>query len=234
MSNLSSFSHRLPELCDSINRKLGGPVIVKPSKSRSLKRSSSKRDQRPGAVTKRPTPGKPTRTLQRALSTEQQSRRSVSRGPSNMIALMRSATSTSLPGIKREASDSAAIKSTLKAEPDLLNRRGGLLSRSSSMSNLQDARASKKAQVEAELKDAISSLRKPNREVVGKALAEAAERRATVSLSAKSESTTTLLFYRGMLTISRSQKACPELPWRFGREGYASEQPVQGRICIKV
>ncbi|KAJ4235952.1 hypothetical protein NW759_001036 [Fusarium solani] len=179
------FSHRLPELCDSINRKLGGPVIVKPSKSRSLKRSSSKRDQRPGAVTKRPTPGKPTRTLQRALSTEQQSRRSVSRGPSNMIALMRSATSTSLPGIKREASDSAAIKSTLKAEPDLLNRRGGLLSRSSSMSNLQDARASKKAQVEAELKDAISSLRKPNRDVVGKALAEAAERRATVSLSAK-------------------------------------------------
>ncbi|KAL6356518.1 hypothetical protein LRP88_10119 [Fusarium phalaenopsidis] len=179
------FSHRLPELCDSINRKLGGPVIVKPSKSGSLKRSSSKRDQRPGAVTKRPTPGKPTRTLQRALSTEQQSRRSVSRGPSNMIALMRSATSTSLPGIKREASDSAAIKSALKAEPDLLNRRSGLLSRSSSMSNLQDARASKKAQVEAELKDAISSLRKPNREVVGKALAEAAERRANVSLSAK-------------------------------------------------
>ncbi|KAJ4322778.1 hypothetical protein N0V84_004671 [Fusarium piperis] len=151
----------------------------------SLKRSSSKRDQRPGAVTKRPTPGKPTRTLQRALSTEQQSRRSVSRGPSNMIALMRSATPASLPGIKREASDSAAIKSALKAEPDLLNRRGGLLSRSSSMSNLQDAKASKKAQVEAELKDAISSLRKPNREVVGKALAEAAERRATVSLSAK-------------------------------------------------
>ncbi|RSL72813.1 hypothetical protein CEP54_000793 [Fusarium duplospermum] len=179
------FSHRLPELCDSINRKLGGPVIVKPSKSRSLKRSASKRDQRPGAVTKRPTPGKPTRTLQRALSTEQQSRRSVSRGPSNAIALMRSATSTSLPGIKREASDSSLIKSALKAEPDLLNRRGGSLSRSSSMSNLQDARASKKAQVEAQLKDAISSLRKPNREVVGKALAEAAERQATVSLSAK-------------------------------------------------
>jgi hypothetical protein len=102
------------------------------------------------------------------------------------------------------------------------------------MSNLQDARASKKAQVEAELKDAISSLRKPNREVVGKALAEAAERRATVSLSAKSESTTTLLFYWGMLTTSRSQKACPELPWRFSCQGYASKQSVQGCICIKV
>ncbi|KAF4465843.1 dna replication regulator sld3 [Fusarium albosuccineum] len=179
------FSHRLPELCDSINRKLGGPVIVKPSKSRTLKRSSSKRDQRPGSVTKRHAPGQPSRTLQRALSTDQQSRRSISRGPSNAIALMRSATSTSVPGIKREASDSAAVKSLLKAEPDLLNRKSGPLSRSSSMSNLQDVKANKKAQVEAELKEAISSLRKPNREVVSKAMAEAAERRATVSLSAK-------------------------------------------------
>lgn len=151
-----------------------------------------------------------------------------------MIALMRSATSTSLPGIKRETSDSAAIKSALKAEPDLLNRRGGLLSRSSSMSNLQDARASKKAQVEAALKDAISSLRKPNREVVGKALAEAAERRATVSLSAKSEFTDRVSLRWDTLTISRSQKANPKLPRRFGRQGYTSKQPVQGCICIKL
>lgn len=71
-------------------------------------------------------------------------------------------------------------------DPDLMNRKSGPLSRSSSISNLQDVKYSKKAQVEAELKDAISSLRKPNREVVGKALAEAAERRATVSSSAKS------------------------------------------------
>ncbi|KAM0290225.1 hypothetical protein ACHAO9_005362 [Fusarium lateritium] len=179
------FSHRLPELCDSINRKLGGPVIVKPSRPKALRRTSSKRSPKPGAVIKRSASGQPTRTLQRALSTEQQSRRSVSRGPSNMIALMRSATSTSLPGIKREASDPAIVKSVLNAEPDLMNRRSGPLSRSSSVSNLQDLRSNKKVQVEAELKEAISSLRKPNREVVGKALAEAAERRATVSLSAK-------------------------------------------------
>ncbi|CAJ0553759.1 Ff.00g122710.m01.CDS01 [Fusarium sp. VM40] len=179
------FSHRLPELCDSINRKLGGPVIVKPSRPKALRRSSSKRSPKPGSVAKRSASGQPPRTLQRALSTEQQSRRSVSRGPSNMIALMRSATSTSLPGIKREASDPALVKSVLNAEPDLMNRKNGPLSRSSSISNLQDLRSSKKVQVEAELKEAISSLRKPNREVVGKALAEAAERRATVTLSAK-------------------------------------------------
>ncbi|KAF5231287.1 hypothetical protein FANTH_13466 [Fusarium anthophilum] len=179
------FSHRLPELCDSINRKLGGPVIVKPTRPKLLKRSSSKRSPKPGAVAKRSLSGQPTRTLQRALSTEQQSRRSVSRGPSNMIALMRSATSTSLPGIKREASDPSLVKSVLNAESDLMNRRSGPLSRSSSVSNLQDAKSNKKAQVEAELKEAISSLRKPNREVVGKALAESAERRATVGSSAK-------------------------------------------------
>ncbi|KAF5583661.1 dna replication regulator sld3 [Fusarium pseudoanthophilum] len=179
------FSHRLPELCDSINRKLGGPVIVKPTRPKVLKRPSSKRSPKPGAVAKRSLSGQPTRTLQRALSTEQQSRRSVSRGPSNMIALMRSATSTSLPGIKREASDPSLAKSVLNAEPDLMNRKSGPLSRSSSVTNLQDAKSNKKAQVEAELKEAISSLRKPNREVVGKALAEAAERRATVGSSAK-------------------------------------------------
>ncbi|RBR01439.1 hypothetical protein FVER53590_08071 [Fusarium verticillioides] len=179
------FSHRLPELCDSINRKLGGPIIVKPTRPKVLKRPSSKRSPKPGAVAKRSLSGQPTRTLQRALSTEQQSRRSVSRGPSNMIALMRSATSTSLPGIKREASDPSLAKSVLNAEPDLMNRKSGPLSRSNSVTNLQDAKSNKKAQVEAELKEAISSLRKPNREVVSKALAEAAERRATVGSSAK-------------------------------------------------
>ncbi|GKT97797.1 dna replication regulator sld3 [Fusarium langsethiae] len=179
------FSHRLPELCDSINRKLGGPVIVKPSRPKALRRPSSKPSPKPGTVAKRSVSGQPTRTLQRALSTEQQSRRSISRGPSNMIALMRSATTTSLPGIKREASDPALVKSVLGNDPDLMNRKSGPLSRSSSVSNLQDAKFSKKAQVEAELRDAISSLRKPNRQVVGKALAEAAERRATVSSSAK-------------------------------------------------
>jgi hypothetical protein len=62
------------------------------------------------------------------------------------------------------------------------------LVRSNTIAGVEDAKARKKAMVEAELKDAISALRKPNRDVVGKALAEAAERRATTSSSAKSES----------------------------------------------
>jgi DNA replication regulator SLD3 len=185
-NNLGSFSARLPTVCDSINRKLGGPVIAPPSRSKSRSKQPVKRDTKPGSATKR-TPisilSAPP-TLQRALSTEQQHRRSVSRGPSNMIALMRSATSTAIPSFKREGSESVASRATPGAETRESQSRDGL-PRSISMTNVEDARAKKKAMVEAELKDAISALRKPNRDVVGKALVEAAERRISTGSSAK-------------------------------------------------
>lgn len=174
----------MPELCDSINRKLGGPVILSLIKSKSSKRSSSKREQKPGAVAKRPGPANSRRTLQRALSTEQQHRRSVSRGPGSAIALMRSAASTSVAGVKREGSEPVSLKALPKGEPQPSRQKQPSLSRSSSMTNLEDAKASKKAMVEAELKDAISALRKLNHGVVGKAMAEADERWALASLLA--------------------------------------------------
>ncbi|PHH84718.1 hypothetical protein CDD83_1504 [Cordyceps sp. RAO-2017] len=162
------FSARLPELCDSINRKLGGPVIVTPLKSKSSKQPGGRREQqKPGAAAKRPDPVDNRRTLQRALSTEQQHRRSVSRGPGNAIALMRSATSTSLASIKREGSEPAALRAIPQGGAKPPPRRQPPLSRSASASSLVDAKANKKAMVEAELKDAISALRKPNREPIG-------------------------------------------------------------------
>ncbi|POR39646.1 Uncharacterized protein TPAR_00161 [Tolypocladium paradoxum] len=182
---LPFFAARLPELCDSINRKLGGPVIVSPPKSKSSKRSANKREQKPGAAAQRPAPMNPRRTLQRALSTEQHHRRSVSRGPGNVIALMRSATSTSFSGVKREGSEPVSLKALPKGEAGLPRPKQPSLSRSSSMTNLEDTKANKKALVEAELRDAISALRKPNRDVVGKAMAEAAERRVLTGQSAK-------------------------------------------------
>lgn len=184
-----SYSSRLPQLCDSLSRKLGGPVIVPPkpkSKSKSLERTSSKHDQKPGAAARRTALHKEPRTLERALSFEQQHRRSVSRGPSQIADLMR-ATSTSVPSIKREDSDSVNLKAVSKGE--LSSRQDGRssLSRTSSMAGLEDTKANKKAKIEAELRDAISNLRKPNREVVGKAMAEAAERKASTATSAKSK-----------------------------------------------
>lgn len=74
-----------------------------------------------------------------------------------------------------------------KGESSEAQNRRVLLSRSSSMANLQDVKASKQAQVDAELKDAISALRKPNRDVVGKALTEAEERRISKVSLAKSK-----------------------------------------------
>lgn len=179
-----SFSARLPELCDAINRKLGGPVILSPLKSKS-KRPASKREQKPGAAAKRPGPASTRRTLQRALSTEQQLVRSVSRGPSNAIALLRSATSTSLSSVKREGSEPASLKALPKGELRQYQK-PPILSRGFSMSNAEDAKRNKKALVEAELKNAISALRKPNRDVVGKAMAEADQHRILAGLSAKS------------------------------------------------
>lgn len=176
------FSSRLPEMCDNLSRKLGGPVIISPakpkSKLRSLKRTSSA-SQKPGAATKRAAPKQEPRTLERALSYEQQNRRSISRAPSAIAEMMR--TSTKLPSIKRENSDP-----DLKETHQRPSSRSSLL-RSTSMADLKEDRTAKKARLEAELKDAISSIRKPNREIVGKAMTEAAERKVTTALSAKSE-----------------------------------------------
>lgn len=51
------------------------------------------------------------------------------------------------------------------------------------MNNTKNPRADKKALVEAELKNAISALRKPNREVVSKAMEEAAQHKLLSSKS---------------------------------------------------
>lgn len=152
-------------------------MIVPTGSGKSQKRSANKKEQKPGSATKRPAAPRPPRTLQRALSTDQHSRRSVSRGPSNMIALMRSATSTSVPTIRREGSESANLKRLLKKEDESQKRPA--LSRSSSNVASQDgSKASRQALVDAQVKDAIAALRKPNREVVGQAMEEADQQKA--------------------------------------------------------
>lgn len=151
------------------------------SKPRSLKRHSSKQELKPGAVTKRTARHKEPRTLERALSYDQQ-RRSMSRGPNNALALMRSATSAAIPTLKKEESDLGNSGLASQSRP-----RTSSLVRSTSMVDLQDVKANKKARVEAALKDAISSIRKPDRNVVGKAMQEEAERKVSALTSAKSE-----------------------------------------------
>ncbi|KAK3945315.1 DNA replication regulator SLD3-domain-containing protein [Diplogelasinospora grovesii] len=173
------FSARLPELCDSINRKLGGPVVQPPPKERHTKPAVPAPKPRPGAPMKRTSSIKKDseRTLERVLSNERM-RRSVSRGPSGALALLRSASVTAIPGLKREGSEPLLAMIPKAADATSLKDKAvSVFSRSTSTSSMQDLRAQRKAKVEAELKDAISALKKPNRALVGKEVVEEAEKR---------------------------------------------------------
>ncbi|KAK4466652.1 DNA replication regulator SLD3-domain-containing protein [Cladorrhinum samala] len=176
---LPFFSARLPELCDSLNRKLGGPVAQPPPK-KDFTRSASSLKAKPGAPTKRPIAAlkkDADRSLERALSSERL-RRSMSREPSKAIALMRSASTTSIPGLKREASE-PLLGMVPRKDKASLKERPRAFSRSTSSIGAQDMKARQKAEVEAELKDAISALKKPNRALAVKELADAVDKRAS-------------------------------------------------------
>ncbi|KAJ2974084.1 hypothetical protein NUW58_g8771 [Xylaria curta] len=174
------FSARLPEHCDSINRKLGGPIMMPPPKSNRKKpEASSKTKSKPGAATKRPAPSKSTSTLESFLSKEtEKNRRSMSRGPSGVIALMRSASTSTIPLLKREASEPLSLASIPKADTNNSSSIGTV-----SAKRRSETKEKRDAFVKAELQEAISTLRRPNREVIGKAITEANERRAVTSLS---------------------------------------------------
>lgn len=190
LTNLISFSPRLPERCKAINKKLGGPVATAPPKKK-LARSASASGaiSRPGAATKRPVPPKPRERLARVLTDErrEQERRSASAGPNRKIALMRSATMPAIPGLKREGSEAPSLVSIMSAEaqPIFASRGGVLNSKRFSQREVDfralipdaNAKANKQAKIDSELKEAIAALKKPNRELAGKSLAETAEQR---------------------------------------------------------
>lgn len=186
---------------------------------------------KPGTTTKRPAASKTVRTLDRVLSKEsERNRRSMSRGPGSMIALMRSAT-TPVPMLKREASDTVTMAS-LPARRDSQDMSASRSQASNSSVaavrrvNPED-KAKKEADINAELKAAISSLRKPNREVVGKAMAEADERRATTSLSQlrKSKKPTE---HGGIHNIIKATPAGPRFRNAFARDSHA--HPTSAKI----
>lgn len=221
---MPSFAPRLSEICDSINRKLGGPVIIAPPKPRA-KPLSSKSDAKPGAVAKR-TAKPASKNIEKALFKER-SRRSVSRGPSNAIALLRSASSANIPGFKREPSD-LDRKSPVE--------RMGLLSTNNSLTALEDAKAQKKALVDAELKDAITALRKPNRELAGKAIVEAAEKRTSGGLSSiKSVFLPGLNSHIANAVCSRIEETnTAPFVRRCAGEGDTGQPPFSGCIGVRV
>ncbi|KAG9238721.1 DNA replication regulator SLD3-domain-containing protein [Amylocarpus encephaloides] len=185
------FSARLPERCAMINRKLGGPVAISPPRPRLSKSSSfSVAPSRPGAATKRPVPVKPRRSLQRVL-TDERERRSISRGPERAMSLLRSATMPAIPSIKRENSEAPSLSGIPYAASQTVegNRSGVIKSKQLARREVDlgslvpsiSSKASKQARIEVELKNAISALKKPNRELAGKDIVETAERRSATT-----------------------------------------------------
>jgi len=169
-------------------------VVVSPPKPKVKSSSFSGAPSRPGAATKRPVPIKPRQSLKRVL-TDDRERRSMSRGPNKKIALMRSATMPIIPGLKREVSEAPSLSSIPTADSQSLEAsRGGVLNskrfsrREVDLGSLipeMNSKAKKQAIIDAELKEAISALKKPNRELAGKALAETAEKRSISSRKSK-------------------------------------------------
>lgn len=172
-------------------------MVVSPSKPKMSKSSSfSGAPSRPGAATKRPIPAKPRRSLQR-VRTDERERRSGSGASVRPISLMRSATLPALPGLKREISEAPSLSSipTTESQPLQANRGGVLNSKRfsqreidlSSLAPDSKARTKKQVDIDAELKEAILALKKPNRELAGKILAETAEQRSMATAHSRSK-----------------------------------------------
>ncbi|KFY17185.1 hypothetical protein V492_00830 [Pseudogymnoascus sp. VKM F-4246] len=187
------FSARLPTLCDTICRKLGGPRVSSPARPPMRKSSSmSTAPSRPSAISKKSASTESRRSLQRALTDEKLQARSKSRRPSVAVSLLRSATAPVLPPtLKREGSEATSLSSipTMNSLSQHASRTAVHKSRKASqtendmsLGTLPD-RQSKKANIEAELKHAISALKKPNRQLAGQTTVELAEKRATAGAS---------------------------------------------------
>lgn len=180
---LPFFAGRLPDLCESLNHKLGGPVVVSPPKPKKRPASTAaKAPAIPGSVAKRPVPTSAPKSLDKVFSHDQL-RRKASRRPTDVLARMRSATPATIPGLKREASEPAPLSAIPSGDKPLKERSRNILSRSVSSLTTEDSKAQRKAKTEADLKDAILALKKPNRQLAGKAIVEEAEKRIGSSSS---------------------------------------------------
>ncbi|PSR99433.1 DNA replication regulator SLD3-domain-containing protein [Coniella lustricola] len=177
------FAGRLPELCADLNKKLGGPVAAPPPRTKKSATSSTALPTatalaKPGTAAKRPA-AMPSRTsLDKIFENDQQKRRA-SRRPVDVLARMRSATPAMIPGLKREGSEPLSLDRI----PSLNEKPRNMLGRSVSSAGVEELKNKKKLKVEAELREAISALKKPNRQLVGKSIADELEQRAAATSS---------------------------------------------------
>ena len=133
------------------------------------------------------------------------------------MSLMRSATASIIPGLKREASEAPSLSNipASDSQPVKANRPGVLNSKRFSqrevdLSSLAPELNSKRARqlnIEAQLKEAISALKKPNRELAGKDIVENAEKR-TASASHSRSMFNPSAFLKIEVDVRRIKRAC--------------------------
>ncbi|KAI6246388.1 hypothetical protein HI914_05676 [Erysiphe necator] len=180
---LPFFSSRLPDQCSLISEKLGVPTFASQKTKNSKSSSSSHNYSKPGAATKRSLPLKSYPSLKQVL-TRDRKRRCVSQSHGKAIALMRSATMPLISSVKKDEILSISDP-TSNYSPDaklaLTQKRKNISQREINFSTLDLGNNQKevgKLNVDMELREAISVLRKPSRNLVAKDDAHFAAQRA--------------------------------------------------------
>lgn len=180
-----SFSSRLPEKCALISEKLGVPIITPHNNKVSQSSSTSHNLSRPGAATKRTIPLKSHPSLKQVL-TRDRKRRCVSQSHGKAIALMRSATMPIIPSVKKDNNETLSSIVTINKKSPETNM---VQAQSLKLSSHRDVSFAKsdvghnfkginKVNIDLELKNAISILRKPSRQLATKDTADFAIQRA--------------------------------------------------------
>ncbi|PNS20965.1 hypothetical protein CAC42_5031 [Sphaceloma murrayae] len=166
------YMSKVPEVAANINRKLGGPVAPSPAKRRKTTNQASEGAKQTNKAKRAP--------LQRVSSINRSTTRA------SVPSLGRSATDSQIiPNLKREASDISLDSIPLNAQKSGPSRSSTLDKMRlrqrevdfDAMSQAQETRRRKQAEVENKLKEAISALKKPNRVLAGRELADVAEQR---------------------------------------------------------
>lgn len=179
------YAARLPEKCKAIKRKLGPSAASPPRPSHHQSKSSSKA-QSGSAAAKQPQPQKTRRSLQRVLTDEKTA--SLKRHPS----LVRPNTAPSIQELKRESIEPSlpslniSVRGGIQKPKRVDNREVDL----DAVAKQHEAKLKKMQMLmeqKRELDAAINALRKPNRELIARDIAETAERRMSSASSRKSK-----------------------------------------------
>lgn len=171
------YSSRVPDQAAIVNKKLGGPTPPSPVKARTRRPADAEEKSRRQRQPRDP--------LQRVTS------ETMNHSSKAAPSLARSATdSLVIPGLKRERSETPLDQIPRKASQPTLPKRTNILDKMrfaqrevdlDALSQAQETKKKKQAEVDMKLREAIGALKKPNRALAGKEIADVAEQRTLMA-----------------------------------------------------